>query len=162
FGLFCPPQHYPQQNPTRAIQRDLETIEFAERLGFTEAWFGEHHSSGWEIISSPEVLIASALERTKRIRLGTGVISLPYHHPFHIALRAVLLDLLAQGRFMLGVGPGSLPTDAAMLGVPWGETRSRMVEAFEVIRHLMTSQQPLTVVADWFELENAVMQLQPF
>lgn len=162
FGLFIPPQHYAQQNPTRAIQRDLETIEFAERMGFTEAWIGEHHSSGWEIIASPELMIASALERTKRIRLGTGVVSLPYHHPFHVASRAVMLDHLAQGRFMLGVGPGSLPTDGAMLGVPWGETRSRMVESFEAVHHLLTSQEPLTVDSEWFKLNEAVLQLKPF
>ncbi len=162
FGLFIPPQHYPQQNPTRAIQRDLETIEFAERMGFTEAWVGEHHSSGWEIISSPELLIASAIERTKRIRLGTGVVSLPYHHPFHVASRAVLLDHLAQGRFMLGVGPGSLPSDAAMLGIPWSETRSRMVESFTAIHHLLTSQEPLTTRAKGFDLEDAILQLRPF
>jgi limonene 1,2-monooxygenase len=156
------PLHYPGQNPTRALQRDLETIEFAERMGFAEAWIGEHHSGGYEIISSPEVFIASALERTKRIRLGTGVVSLPYHHPFHVASRAVLLDHLAQGRFMLGVGPGSLPSDAAMLGVPWSETRSRMVEAFEAVYHLLTSQEPLTVDAGWFELNEAVVQLRPF
>lgn len=162
FGLFIPPQHYPQQNPTRALQRDLETIEFAERMGFAEAWIGEHHSSGHEIISSPEVFVASALERTKRMRVGTGVVSLPYHHPFHVASRAVQLDHLAQGRFMFGVGPGSLPSDAAMLGVPWPETRSRMVEAFEAVHHLLTSQEPLTVDAGWFELNEAVLQLRPF
>jgi limonene 1,2-monooxygenase len=162
FGLFIPPQHYPQQNPTRALQRDLETIEFAERMGFAEAWIGEHHSSGHEIISSPEVFVASALERTKRMRVGTGVVSLPYHHPFHVASRAVQLDHLAQGRFMFGVGPGSLPSDAAMLGVPWPETRSRMVEAFEAVHHLLTSQEPLTMDAGWFELNEAVLQLRPF
>jgi len=162
FGLFFPPQHYPQQNPTRALQRDLETIEFAERMGFTEAWVGEHHSSGWEIVSSPEVFVASAIERTARIRLGTGVVSLPYHHPFHVASRAVLLDHLAQGRFMLGVGPGSLPSDAAMLGIPWSETRSRMVESFSAIHHLLTSQKPLTTTAKWFDLEDAVLQLRPY
>ena len=162
FGLFIPPQHYPQQNPTRALQRDLETIEFAERMGFGEAWIGEHHSSGHEIISSPEVFVASALERTRRMRVGTGVVSLPYHHPFHVASRAVQLDHLAQGRFMFGVGPGSLPSDAAMLGVPWPETRSRMVEAFEAVHHLLTSQEPLTIDAGWFELNEAVLQLRPF
>jgi limonene 1,2-monooxygenase len=162
FGLFLPPQHYPQQSPTRAFQRDLETIAFAERMGFTEAWVGEHHSSGWETVCSPEVFVASALERTRRMRLGTGVVSLPYHHPFHVASRAVLLDHLGQGRFMLGVGPGSLPSDAAMLRIPWEETRSRMVQSFEAVHHLLTSQEPLTVEADWFELEEAVLQLRPF
>jgi limonene 1,2-monooxygenase len=162
FGLFLPPQHYPRQNPTRALRRDLETIEFAERMGFVEAWIGEHHSSGYEIVGAPEVFVAAAIERTKRIKIGTGVVSLPYHHPYHVATRAVLLDHLSEGRTMLGVGPGSLPTDGAMLAIPWSETRSRMVESWEAIYHLLTSQEPLTVDADWFAMDEAVLQLRPF
>src|SRR5262249_45599162 len=109
-----------------------------------------------------EVFAASALARTERMRVGSAAIALPHHHPFHVASRAVLLDHLAQGRFMLGVGPGSLPTDAAMLGVPMEETRARMVEAFEAIRHLLTSRAPLSVATDWFELQDAVLQLRPY
>ncbi|MBN9624092.1 MAG: LLM class flavin-dependent oxidoreductase, partial [Actinobacteria bacterium] len=119
FGIFAPPMHYPAQNPTRAIQRDIAMLEYADSLGFAEAWMGEHHSGGYEIIGPSDIFLAAALERTQRIRLGTGVVSLPYHHPFHVAERAVFLDHLSMGRFMLGVGPGSLPTDAAMLGIEW-------------------------------------------
>jgi limonene 1,2-monooxygenase len=162
FGLFIPPQHYPEQNPTRALRRDIELIQLAESLGFDEAWVGEHHSSGYEFIGPSDIFIAAAVERTSRIRLGTGVASLPYHHPFHVAERAVLLDHLSMGRTMFGVGPGSMPTDAAMLGVPWAETRSRMVESWEAIHHLLTSAEPLTVKTDWFTLDDAVLQLAPF
>jgi len=162
FGLFIPPQHYPRQNPTRAIQRDLETIQYAESVGFDEAWVGEHHSSGHEIIGPNDIFLAAAIERTSRIKLGTGVVSLPYHHPFHVAERAVLLDHLAQGRFKFGVGPGSLPSDAAMLGIPWSETRKRMVESWEAIHHLLTSEEPLTVETDWFTLHEAALQLEPY
>lgn len=162
FGLFVPPMHYARQSPTRALQRDLEMIQYAESVGFAEAWIGEHHSGGSEIIGPNDVFIAAALERTSRIRLGTGVASLPYHHPFHVAERAVLLDHLSQGRFMLGVGPGSLPTDAHMLGVPWSETRKRMVESWGAIHHLLTSDDPLTMKTDWFELNEAALQLQPY
>ncbi|MEU9342677.1 LLM class flavin-dependent oxidoreductase [Streptomyces sp. NPDC048278] len=162
FGLFIAPQHYPNQNPTRALRRDLETLEYAETLGFVEGWVGEHHSSGHEIIASPEVFVAAAVERTHRMRLGTGVASLPYHHPFQVAQRAVLLDHLSKGRTILGMGPGSLPSDAAMIGVPWAETRSRMAEAVDVIVRLLTSEEGVTHHSSWFDLDDAYLQLKPF
>ena len=106
FGAFIAPFHPTGQNPTLALERDLDLIEHLDRLGFDEAWIGEHHSGGYEIIASPEIFIATAAQRTRRIKLGTGVVSLPYHHPFMVAQRLVLLDHLTQGRVMLGVGPG--------------------------------------------------------
>lgn len=162
FGLFVPPMHYPHQNPTRALHRDLEMIEYAESVGFAEAWIGEHHSSGHEIIGPNDIFVAAASQRTSKIRLGTGVVSLPYHNPFHVAERAVLLDHLSQGRTMLGVGPGSLPSDAKMLGIPWNETRKRMVESWEAVHHLLTSDEPLSMETDWFTLDEAVLQVQPY
>ena len=108
FGLFMAPFHPTGQNPTLALERDLELLEHLDRLGFHEAWIGEHHSGGYEIISSPEVFIAAAAQRTKHLRLGSGVNSLPYHHPLLLADRFVLLDHLTRGRAMLGCGPGQL------------------------------------------------------
>ena len=116
FGNFMAPFHPVGQNPTLAIERDLDLIVAMDRLGFHEAWIGEHHSAGFEIIASPEVVIGVAAERTKHIKLGTGVSSLPYHHPLMLADRMVLLDHLTRGRVMLGCGPGQLTSDAHMLG----------------------------------------------
>src|SRR5438445_4675496 len=123
FGYFIAPFHRAGTNPTLAIQRDLELVEHLDALGSDEAWIGEHHSAGSEIIASPEIFIATAAERTRHIKLGTGVVSLSYHNPLWVADRIVLLDHLTRGRVMLGVGPGSLPTDAAMIGVSQAETR---------------------------------------
>src|ERR1700674_2361408 len=111
-GIFLAPFHPLDQDPTEAIERDLELVEFLDRLGYEEAWIGEHHSAGFEIIASPEVFIAAAAERTRRIKLGTGVSSLPYHHPLILADRIVMLDHLTRGRMMFGVGPGQLASDA--------------------------------------------------
>src|SRR5260370_4407097 len=94
FGIFLAPFHPVGQNPTLALERDLELIDRLDELGYDEAWFGEHHSAGYEIIASPEVFIATAAGRTKNIRLGTGVSSLPYHHPLILAARLLLLDHL--------------------------------------------------------------------
>src|SRR5881409_307926 len=117
FGIFMAPFHRAGENPTLSLQRDLELIQWLDRLGYDEAWIGEHHSAGWETIASPEVFIAAAAQRTRYIRLGTGVISLPYHHPLMVANRMVLLDHLTRGRVALGVGPGALVTDAHILGI---------------------------------------------
>ena len=117
FGIFLAPFHPVNENPTLSLQRDFELIEWLDRLGYDEAWIGEHHSAGYEIIASPEVFIAAAAERTRHIRLGTGVSSVPYHHPLMLADRIMQLDHLTRGRVMFGVGPGALPSDAFMMGI---------------------------------------------
>jgi limonene 1,2-monooxygenase len=114
FGIFLAPFHKPGINPTLALEQDLELIQWLDRCGYDEAWCGEHHSAGSEISASPEILMAVASQRTRHIRLGTGVVSVSYHNPLWVAERIVQLDHLTRGRVMLGVGPGSLPTDGAM------------------------------------------------
>jgi len=161
FGIFLAPFHPVGQNPTLALRRDLELIEHLDRLGFDEAWIGEHHSAGYEIIASPEVFIATAAERTRHIRLGTGVSSLPYHHPLMLADRMVLLDHLTGGRVMLGVGPGALPSDAYMMGIDVAKQRDMMEEALEAILLLLRTDEPVSYETDWFTLRNARLQLRP-
>jgi len=162
FGIFLAPFHPVPQNPTLALERDLELLVHLDRLGFDEAWIGEHHSAGFEIIASPEVFIAVAAERTKHIRLGTGVSSLPYHHPFMLADRMMLLDHLTKGRIMIGVGPGALPSDAFMMGIDVGRQRDMMEEALEAILLLLRSDEPVDYKTDWFTLRNARLQLRPY
>ena len=162
FGVFLAPFHRPGENPTLALDRDLELLQWLDVLGFDEAYIGEHHSAGWETIASPEVFIATAAERTRHIRLGTGVISLPYHHPFMVANRMVLLDHLTRGRVILGVGPGALITDAFMLGINPARQREMMDESLGIILRLMTEEDPITYKSDWFELNDAVLQLRPY
>ena len=162
FGIFLAPFHPVGQNPTLALQRDLDLIVLLDELGYDEAWIGEHHSAGYEIIASPEVFIATAAERTKNLRLGTGVSSLPYHQPLMLADRMVLLDHLTKGRIMLGVGPGALPSDAFMMGIPVAAQRDRMEEALEAILLLLRDEEPVTMKTEWFTLENARLNLRPY
>src|SRR5215208_447408 len=136
FGIFLAPFHRFGENPTLAMERDLELIQWLDKLGYDEVWVGEHHSAGWEIIASPEIFIGVAAERTRHIKLGTGVISLPYHHPLMVANRMVLLDHLTEGRVMLGVGPGVLVSDAHILGIDPNRQRERMDEALGIILRL--------------------------
>jgi len=161
FGAFIAPFHPTDENPTLALERDLDLIQFMDRLGYDEAWIGEHHSAGYEIIASPELFIAHASERTKHIRLGTGVSSLPYHHPLMLAERINQLDHITRGRVMFGVGPGALPSDAYMMGIPIAKQRDRMDEALDVLVRLLRGE-TVTAKTEWFELNEARLHLTPY
>lgn len=162
FGVFIAPFHPPDENPTVALERDLDLIELLDALDFDEAWVGEHHSGGWGTISAPEVFIAAAAQRTRHISLGTGVVSLPYHHPLMVANRMVLLDHLTRGRVLFGVGSGSLPSDAHMLGIDPARKRKMMEDSLDAISRLLTDPAPVTVETDWFTMRDAALQLRPY
>ena len=161
FGYFIAPFHRAGTNPTLALQRDLEFVEHLDRIGFDEVWIGEHHSAGSEIISSPEVFIAAAAERAKRIRFGTGVISLPYHNPLWAADRLMLLDHLTHGRIIGGVGPGSLPTDSSMIGLTPTDTRELLETNLDILVRLLAGE-TVTAKTATHELFDAQLQLAPY
>jgi limonene 1,2-monooxygenase len=160
FGAFLAPHHPIGEHPMLQFRRDIDLVEHLDKLGYDEFWCGEHHSSGWEMIGSPEMFLAAAGERTKRIKLATGVVSLPYHHPFNVAQRMVQLDYMTGGRAIFGSGPGALPSDAHTLGIDPMLLRDRQDEAIGVIRRLMRGER-LTVKSDWFTLQDAKLQLLP-
>jgi limonene 1,2-monooxygenase len=160
FGAFLAPHHPIGENPTLQFRRDLKFVEHLDELGFDEFWCGEHHSSGWEMIASPEMFLAAAGERTKRIKLATGVISLPYHHPYNVAQRMVQLDHMTGGRAIFGSGPGALPSDAHTLGIDPMTQRDRQDEAIGIIRRLFRGER-VTYKSEWFTLQDAALQLLP-
>lgn len=161
FGAFIAPFHPLGENPTLALERDLELVVLMDRLGYDEAWLGEHHSAGYELIASPELFIATVAERTRSIRLGTGVSSLPYHHPLMLADRINQLDHITRGRVMLGCGPGALPSDAFMMGIPVSRQRDRMDEALDAIVPLLRGE-TVTKHTDWFVCNEARLQMTPY
>src|SRR5436309_5032283 len=160
FGAFLAPHHPIGENPLLQFRRDLDFVEQIDALGFDEFWCGEHHSSGWEMIASPEMFLAAAGERTKRIKLGTGVVSLPYHHPYNVAQRMVQLDWMTGGRAIFGSGPGALASDAHTLNIDPTVQRDQQDEAIGVIRRLMRGER-VTHRSDWFTLQDAALQLLP-
>ena len=161
FGAFLAPHHPIGEHPMLQFQRDLDLVEHLDRLGFEEFWCGEHHSTGWEVIASPEMFLAAAGQRSHRIRLGTGVVSLPYHHPFNVAQRMVQLDHMTGGRAIFGSGPGALPSDAYTLGIDPMVQRDRQDEALGVIRRLLAGEDRFDHESDWFTLKDARLQLLP-
>ena len=162
FGAFFAPFHPVGQNPTLALEYDLERVQELDRLGYDEAWFGEHHSGGYELIACPEIFIAAASQRTKHIKLGTGVVSLPYHHPWMVADRMVMLDHLTRGRVIFGTGPGALPTDAYQLGIDPVDQRRMMEESLEAILALLRSDEPVSRETDWFKMRDCRLQMRPY
>ena len=162
FGIFLAPFHRVGDNPTLALARDLELVSWLDQLGYDEAWIGEHHSAGWELIASPEIFIAAAAERTRHIMLGSGVTSLPYHHPFLVAQRFVQLDHMTRGRTMLGCGPGALVSDAYMMGIEAEKQRPMMDQSLDAITRLLACDEPVTMKTDWFELREARLHLAPY
>ena len=160
-GVFLAPFQSVRENATLTLQRDLELLELLDQLGYAEAWIGEHHSGGMETIDSPEIMIAAAAERTKHIRFGTGVVSLPYHHPLNVANRMIQLDHMTRGRVMFGAGPGLLASDALMMGVEPETTRDRMEESLDVILRLFNGE-VVNEQTDWYTLRDARTHLRPY
>jgi limonene 1,2-monooxygenase len=160
-GMFLAPFHSIHENPTLTLERDLQLCEWLDELGFDEAWIGEHHSAGLETIDSPEIFIAAAAERTKHIKFGTGVVSLPYHHPLNVANRIIQLDHMTRGRVMFGAGPGLLASDALMMGIEPEVTRDRLQQGLDVILRLFRGE-TVTEETDWYTMRDARTHLRPY
>src|SRR5665213_1026681 len=158
FGLFLAPFHSARMNPTWAFERDLLLAEHLDRIGFYEMWFGEHHSGAMEMVAAPELMVAAAAQRTKWIRLATGVKSLPFHNPFTLAETMAQLDHMTRGRTIFGIGPGALPSDATMLGIEVKDLRRRMDESLDTIIALMRGE-TVSRKTDWFRLDEARLSL---
>src|SRR3954465_2005672 len=161
FGTFLAPHHPLGESPTLQFQSDLQLATHLDRLGYDEFWCGEHHSTGWEMIASPEMFLAAAGQVTHTIKLGTGVVSLPYHHPFNVAQRMVQLDHMTKGRAMFGSGPGALPSDARTMGISPMLLRDRQDEAMGVIIRLLNGEERFSYQSEWFELHAAALQILP-
>ena len=145
LGLFMMPSHPPERNIYDSHQWDLDYLELADRLGYDEAWIGEHFTAPWEPIPAPDLMIAQALQRTSRIKLGSGVHLLPYHHPAELAHRVAYLDHIAQGRFMFGIGSSGLPSDWALFDVDGnnGQHREMTRESLDIILKIWQAKEPM-------------------
>ena len=163
FGLFLQPLHHPTADPTMALESDLDLVVLLDELGFSEAWIGEHHSSGWENIGAPEAFIAAAAERTHQIQLGTGVIQLGLHHPLVALDRMIFLDHLTKGRTSFGMGVGGgIPSDLSVFGLDPESAGRRLNESIEAMLALLDGSAPVSMKTDWFEMNEAVLQVRPF
>ena len=162
FGFFMMPLHTPNENPSLAFERDIDMINYAEKLGYDEYYIGEHHSAAWETMPMPELVLAKASATATRMRLGTGVVSLPFHHPFHVAERFAFLDHLTRGRIVLGVGPSGLPTDPQRFGIPAQDLNPMMRESTDMIVKLLESRDPITYEGKYWTIRDMSLQLRSY
>src|SRR5438552_4353844 len=144
YGYFMMPMHPPGSDIGVALQNDLAQIDRLDGLDLAEAWIGEHFTAEWENIAAPDIFIGAALQRTRSIKLGTGVSCLPNHNPFHLAHRIAMLDQLARGRFFWGIGSGGFPGDFEVVGIDpkTGIQRQWSVDTVDAVLALWEDPQP--------------------
>jgi limonene 1,2-monooxygenase len=161
FGAFLAPYAPLRGSLSIQLRRHIDLAEHLDHLGYDEVWYGEHHSCGLEIIPAPDVAMAAAAERTTQIKFGTGVASLPYHHPMITLDRLMQLDHQSRGRVIIGTGPGKLALDAYMMGVDPERQRPMQAEALEAMVKLLAGE-AVTMKTDWFEMNDARLQILPY
>ena len=162
YGLFTMPSHPPERSLGEGHRWDLQTLRWADELGFEEAWIGEHHTAVWEPHPAPDLLIAQALMETKRIRLAPGGFLLPYHHPAELANRVAMLDHMAQGRLNFGVAASGLPSDWAMFNVDGmaGQHREMTREALDIILKLWSAEEPFDYQGKYWHVTYTDLMLE--
>lgn len=154
YGFFLMPLHAPEKPIADAYEEDVDLLVRADRLGYHEAWIGEHFTAQWENIPAPDQLIAKVSALTENIRLGTGVSCLPYQHPLVTAHRIAALDHLTRGRIFFGIGTGSVPTDLQAFGInaAAGEQRPMMREAIDIIRKVWQADASFEYQGDYWQI----------
>lgn len=162
FSFFMMPIHHPSENPSLAFQRDISFIHLADELGFDEFFIGEHHSGGWENMPVPEMALAMAAAKAHRIRLGTSVTLLPYHHPFQVAERIAFLDHLTKGRAILGIGPSTLVSDKRLFAIPEQQNTAMMYESVEIIVRLLEAEEPISHHGEFWRFDDMRLQLRSY
>ncbi len=155
-GVFMMPSHPPERSFYDGHMWDLKHLEECDKLGFHEAWIGEHFTAPWEPNPAPDLLIAQAILKTKNIKLCPGAHLLPYHHPAELAHRVAFLDHMAQGRIMLGVGTSGLPSDWKLFNVDGagGENRKMTFEALDIILKLWKSTEPFEYKGQYWNVNR--------
>lgn len=157
LGMFIMPSHPPERVLSEAYSFDLDVVEWADQLGYSEVWFGEHFTAPWEPVPAPDLLIAAAINRTRQIKLCPGAHLLPFHHPAALAHRLAQLDHMSGGRMLVGFGAGSVPTDFPLFGIDssTGVQRQMMAEALEIVLKIWTEDGPWRYEGEFWTVELA-------
>lgn len=152
LGMFMMPLHPPGRNVSETLQEDREAVLLADRLGYTEAYVGEHVTDAAETVTSSMMFLASLAAETKTIMLGTGTINLPNSHPAGVAAHAAMLDHLLKGRFIMGISPGGLMSDAEVFG-NFGQNRNEMfVECINTVLKIWESEPPYDIEGKYWNV----------
>ena len=151
--MFMMPLHPPERDRTSCLEEDVELVKLCDRLGFEEAWIGQHHTLPWEPIPSNDVFIGYCIPVTERIRFGTGVTITPIHHPANVATRLAMLDHMSRGRLMVGFGPGGVPADFELFGIDPKDSGLMNLEAMDMVVDLWKAEPPFKLEGDYWTIK---------
>jgi len=162
LGFFMMPLHPPEKSRTQCFEEDIEFVTFAEELGFSEGWIGQHISNSWEPIPSNDMFIAYLIARTKRIRLGGAVSLFPQHHPVNVAVRLSFLDHLSRGRLNCAFGQSGTPNDWELFDLPEPKDHGLMtVEGMEMVLKIWQADAPFNFQGKYWhiKMEHLIKEL---
>ena len=155
LGFFTMPIHPPGRNLTETLKEDYEFAVYADELGFCEGLFGEHITDAAETITSSLIFIAWVLRETKNIKLGTGTVNLPNHHPAMVAAEVAMVDHMSEGRFLFGISPGGLISDAEVFGNLENDRTAMFVEAINHVLDIWANDPPYNLKGDFWNISTA-------
>lgn len=145
LGYFTMPLHPLERDTTETLHEDRETIIYADQLGFHDAFVGEHLTDKAENVTNSLLFLATLIPETRQIRLGSGTSNLSHSHPTLIASQAAMFDHLAKGRFIFGISPGALASDAEALGILDQDRNKLFAEAIDVILAIWEREPPYNI-----------------
>ena len=149
LSYFIQPVHPLDRNYREILLEDVESVILADKIGFKEAFIGEHFTDLAEPITSCLMFISHLASLTKSIKLGTGVINLPVYHPAMIAGHIAMMDTLLDGRLIWGIGPGGLPSDIEAFGNQEIDRNKKMVEVFEQVMEIWWGEAPYNIKGEF-------------
>ncbi len=155
YSMFMMPLHPKDRNVTQTLQEDREAILLADKLGFSEAFVGEHVTDAAETVTSCLIFLASLAAETKQIKLGSGTLNLPNMHPAHIAAQVAMIDHLLKGRFIMGISPGGLMSDAEVFGNFERNRNAMFVESINTILKIWESSPPYNIEGEFWKVSVA-------
>ena len=155
LGMFMMPLHPPGRTICDTLKEDREAIILADQLGFSEAYVGEHVTDAAETVTSSMVFLASLISETKNIMLGTGTLNLPNSHPAAVAAQVAMLDHLLKGRFIMGISPGGLMSDAEVFGNFANNRNEMFVECINTILKIWESDPPYNIAGKYWSVSVA-------
>lgn len=159
LGTFMMPLHPPYRVPTETLAEDREAILLADRLGFVEAFVGEHVTDISENVTSCLMFLASLVHETKNIVLGTGTINMPNSHPAAIAAQVAMLDHMLKGRFIMGISPGGLMSDAEVFGNYQKNRNAMFVESINIVLKIWETRAPYDLQGEFFKVSTRLTSI---
>lgn len=155
LSIFMMPLHPPGRNYVETLTEDREAILLADDLGYAEAFIGEHVTDIAETVTSSLMFCASLAHETKQIKLGSGTVNMPNNHPAQVAAQVAMLDTMLEGRFLFGISPGGLRSDAEVFGNLEADRSAMFVEAIDQVLEIWHSDAPYDIKGQFWEITTA-------